>query len=103
MKRILFLILNLFLVNLFQAQTFYNEWINYSQSYYKIPIAKEGVYKIDSLKLAKAGIPIGTIDPNNIQLFHKGQELYIHITGATDGVFNSNDYILFYADKNTCK
>jgi hypothetical protein len=83
------------------AQTYYNEWINYSQTYYKVPIFKDGVYKIDSLKLARAGVPIGTINPQNLQLFHKGQELYVHIAGESDGVFNGNDYILFYAEKNT--
>ncbi|MCD6065362.1 MAG: hypothetical protein K0S33_188 [Bacteroidetes bacterium] len=85
------------------AQNYYNEWINYGQSYYKVPIFKDGVYKIDSLKLAQAGIPVGTINPQNIQLFHKGQELYIHIEGENDGVFNGSDYILFYAEKNTAK
>jgi hypothetical protein len=85
------------------AQTYYNEWINYGQTYYKIPIFKDGVYKIDSLKLARAGIPVGTINPQNLQLFHKGQELYIHIAGESDGVFNGSDHILFYAEKNTLR
>src|ERR1044072_7029853 len=85
------------------AQTYYNEWINHSQLYYKLPIFKDGVYKIDSLKLAQAGIPVGSINPQNLQLFHKGQELYIHIAGESDGVFNGSDYILFYAEKNTQK
>src|SRR3989344_4961815 len=103
MKKNILLLFILFCSFLGYSQTYFNEWINYSQAYYKIPVFKEGLYKIDSLKLAKAGIPIGTINPNNIQLFHKGQELYIHISGDTDGVFNGTDYILFYAEKNTCK
>jgi hypothetical protein len=100
-KKYVFASLLFFLFGASFAQTYYNEWINYGQTYYKIPIFRDGVYKIDSLKLAKAGVPVGSINPQNLQLFHKGQELYIHIAGESDGVFNGNDYILFYAEKNT--
>jgi hypothetical protein len=85
------------------AQTYGNEWIAYSQSYYKIKIAKEGLYILDSATLAASGVPVATLDPRNIQLFHKGQEIRAYIPGETDGVLNKSDYILFYADKNTGK
>ncbi|HEY0030671.1 MAG TPA: C25 family cysteine peptidase [Bacteroidia bacterium] len=85
-----------------KSQTYGNEWINYSQNYYKIKIAKNGVYRIDSLTMASAGIPVGPggIDPNNFQLFNKGAQQKIYIEGESDGVFNSSDFIEFYAEKN---
>ncbi len=85
------------------AQFFNNEWINFSQSYYKIKIPRNGLYKIDSTSLAQSGVPLNSINPRNIQLFQKGKELYIHIQGEADNQFNKNDYILFYAEKNSCK
>src|SRR2546430_5314111 len=83
------------------AQVYNNEWINYNQKYYKLKIAKDGLYQLDSASLANSGIPVSSIDPRNIQLFHKGKEIYPYIFGESDGVLNTNDYILFYAEKNS--
>lgn len=88
-----------FTVNL-SAQNYGNEWINYSQKHYKISIPKTGLYKIDYNTLINAGIPLGSINPKNFQLFCKGQEQYINIYGETDNVFDPTDYIEFYAKKN---
>jgi len=85
------------------SQPFNNEWISYSQIYFKIKIAKDGLYKIDSTTLANAGLPLSSINPKNFQLFHKGKEIYPYIFGENDGALNTNDYILFYAEKNTAK
>lgn len=82
------------------AQTYGNEWIIYSQKYYKIKIAKEGIYRLDSITLASAGIPVNGIDAHNFQIFNKGKEQAIYIEGENDGVLNANDFIEFYATKN---
>ncbi len=80
-----------------------NSWINYSQKYYKIKVAKDGIYRVDSTTLAKAGIPLSSVDPRNFQLFFHGQEQYIYVRGQSDGVFNGSkgDYIEFYGQHNT--
>ncbi|RME16480.1 MAG: hypothetical protein D6799_04905 [Bacteroidetes bacterium] len=80
------------------AQNYGNEWIVYSQNYWKFPIYKQGLYRIDSTTLANAGFPLQNIDARNIQIFLYGEEQYIYIKGEQDGVLNSNDYIEFYAD-----
>jgi hypothetical protein len=82
------------------SQTYGNEWINYTQKYYKIKITKEGMYRLDSLTLFAAGIPVSTIDARNFQIFNKGKEQPVYIEGENDGVLNSNDFIEFYATKN---
>lgn len=86
-------------VNLF-AQPYNNGWINYSQQYYKFKIAENGLYRIDSLTLVNAGVPLNSIDPRNIQLFARGQEIPLFINGENDGVLNTSDYLEFYAQKN---
>lgn len=81
-----------------------NEWIDYSQKYYEIPIVETGVYRIDSTTLAavlaQTGDDLSAIDPRNLQLIGRDQELYIHVEGESDGVFNASDFLLFYAKKN---
>lgn len=85
------------------AQNYGNEWINFSQNYYKIKIAQEGVYRISQSALTSAGIPIAGLDPRNIHLYKNGEEQYIYIKGESDGTFDLNDYIDFYGQKNDGK
>lgn len=81
------------------AQTYGNEWINYSQKYYKIKVANDGIYRIDSITLAKAGISVATINPQHFQVFYRGQEQYIYIQ-ESGGKFTRNGYIEFYGQHN---
>jgi len=77
-----------------------NEWINYSQQYYKITIYEEGIYRINYNTLADAGVPLGTFDPRNFQVFVKGEEQPIYVKNENTGVFEPGDYIEFYAKGN---
>ncbi|MBS1646578.1 MAG: hypothetical protein JST67_04495 [Bacteroidetes bacterium] len=81
-----------------QTSNYNNTWINYNLKYYKVKIANDGIYKLDSNALAKAGIPL--LNPMYIRMFQKGKELYPYIQGEADGVLNTNDFVLFYATKN---
>lgn len=80
----------------------------------KFAVQTNGVYKITFDGLRKSGLdPVG-IDPRKIRLFgnvggmlpqanSEGRpndltELAIFVQGESDGVFNSHDYILFYAE-----
>lgn len=101
-KKAILLLFFLFL-NYFQniAQPFGNEWINYSQNYYKFPVLSTGIHKISYTALQNAGIPITTINPKNIpELFGRGKEIPLYIEGEADGVFNPSDFIEFFAEKN---
>ncbi len=95
----LFLICMAFNTNSF-AQFLGNEWINYSQQYYKFPVTRTAIYHIDSTVLATAGIPLSSFDARNIQLFFRGTEIPIHIEGETDGVINATDFIEFFGEAN---
>ncbi|OYT10983.1 MAG: hypothetical protein B6I18_06265, partial [Bacteroidetes bacterium 4572_112] len=78
-----------------------NNWINYSQKYYKFPISADGVYRITYSDLVGAGINLSLINsPKNYQIFGRGQEVAIYVHNENTGVFSSSDYIEFYAQKN---
>lgn len=82
------------------AQKFGNEWINFQQAYYRIPIVKPGFYRISFDDLTQWGISDKGFQPQNLQIFYKGKEQYIYIEGENDGVFGADDFIEFYAEGN---
>ncbi len=102
MKRYLLLFLLIFIVTSQSNAQFGNEWIDYTltHQYIKFPIVKDGVYKFDSTTLANIGFPLNSINPNQFQLFARGTEVPMYITGNGDGILNANDRIEFYATKN---
>jgi len=83
----------------------FGDWI-------KIPVINQGVYKIDYKYLDDAGLDMTSLNPKNIKIYGNGggmlpqpnsedrpQDLIensILVTGQDDGIFNDNDYILFY-------
>jgi hypothetical protein len=83
-----------------------------TDTWYKISVASNGIFKMDYNFLKSIGINPDQIDPRKIKLFGGSvgmlpqlnstariadlQELAIFIAGETDGKFNSEDYVLFY-------
>ena len=81
-------------------------------TWYKIPVNQDGIYKIDKNYLNNLGINTNSINPKNIRIYGNGggmlpeannqfryddlQENAIHVFGESDGVFNDNDYVIFY-------
>ena len=80
--------------------------------WYKIGLTKNGIYKLDKTFLTTLGIDVATIDPRNLKIYGNGgklmseknssfhfddlQENAITVVGESDGIFNANDYVLFY-------
>ena len=75
-----------------------NEWINYSQQYFKIPVAETGFYQITQAELASAGI--SGIDPQSLKLYHRGKEQAIYLEGEEDNTLDNGDYLVFYGQQN---
>lgn len=100
MMKFLLVISFVFLALFTKAQLYGNEWINYSQQYYYFKVSQTGIHRLDYNTLVNAGIPLATINPKNIQIFGKEKEQYIRIEGEQDNVFDTGDYIEFYAEKN---
>src|ERR1700722_7529245 len=84
------------------AQPYGNEWINYSLKYYKIKVANDGIYRIDSLALAKSGINVAANNSNYYKIFYKGQEQYIYVNAQSSSYFSEvkGNYIEFYGQHN---
>lgn len=73
---------------------------------------EEGIYRITRPMLASFGIDANTVDPRTIKIYNNGGKILpeninqprpqdlvenaIIVFGEEDGVFNENDYILFY-------
>ena len=82
-------------------------------TWYKMSISSTGMYKLTYSDLSSMGVDVANINPKNIRLFHNGggvlpkinkdyypddlYEIPVYVSGEEDGVFNQNDYILFYA------
>ncbi len=97
---------------IFNVRNIYDShWAN--GSWYRFNIDKTGVYKLTKSFLKDLGIDVTTLDPRQIRIFGNGgkvmpllnsvpypediTELAIEVVGEQDGVFNDDDYILFYA------
>ncbi len=66
---------------------------------YKIPITETGLYQLTYGQLQAAGLPVATLDPQELQMFHNGVEIAIRVIGESDGNFHpTDDYVLFYGE-----
>lgn len=71
-------------------------WYNPNKNYYKIYLAKEGVYRLTYNFLSLAGVPMQNLYLSKIQIFNNGIEipLYIHDTN-NNNLFDNDDYCEF--------
>lgn len=96
-----FLLLLLFFSSLLaQSQTYNNEWINYSQTYYKFKVGATALYRISQPTLA--GLGIGATPAERFQLWRNGKQVPLYTTVQT-GTLGSADYIEFWGEMNDGK
>jgi hypothetical protein len=85
-----------------------------SGDWYRFYIEKSGVYKITKDFLQQLGINLNGVDPRKIKIYGNGGKMLplannnptpidltenaIQIQGESDGVFNNEDFILFYGE-----
>ncbi len=94
-------VLPLFVLGSLQVFAQYpNDWINFGQIYYRIPVAKDGIYRLTYNDLQSAGLPVSSIDPRFIQIYHRGIEQAITVQGQADAQLNTGDYIEFLGQRN---
>jgi len=90
----------LFIASFSALGQYSNSWIIAGQSYYRIPIANKGVYRLTYADLQNAGVPVNSVDPRQIQIYHRGVEQAIRVEGQDDAMFNTSDYIEFFGNSN---
>lgn len=82
-------------------------------TWYKIAVDKTGVFKMDASFLNSIGVDTAVLNPKNIKVYGNGGAMLpellsqprkedlienaIYVAGENDGVFNDDDYVLFYA------
>ncbi len=82
------------------AQSFNNEWIDYSKTYYKFKIGASGLYRINQPVLAGSGL--GSVPAEQFQLWRNGQQIPLY-TSVQTGTMSGSDYIEFWGDMNDSK
>lgn len=95
-RNVIFLFILIGFTQLAKAQLHGNEWVKYDQEYYKIKVLEKGLYEVGYGELLSAGVPVDAVNPEKIQLWHRGKELAFELIGEEDGVFDSGDFIRFY-------
>lgn len=104
--------------NIYKDHSIVNSKLN-TGDWYKIEIKdngdglSEGIYRITKSFLEGAGINVSGVDPRTVKLYGNGgellpetlyrprpfdlEEIAVYFEGESDGQFNDNDFILFYA------
>ena len=100
-----------------QAQTNTYESVLSRNTWHRLAVTREGVYKLDYDVLQAIGIDMTTLNPLQIRLFGNPagplpemngmtrpndlKEMAIFVTGDEDGAFDKNDLVLFYGQEPT--
>ncbi|WP_406684856.1 type IX secretion system sortase PorU [Seonamhaeicola sp. MEBiC1930] len=98
--------------NTFNSKVISNSALS-SGEWYKFYVDTTGVFKLSKSFLQRLGVNVNSVDPRNIRLFGNGGSMIpfensepypfdvtenaIKFVGEEDGIFNDEDYILFYA------
>ncbi len=85
-----------------------------SGDWYRFYVEKSGVYRISKSFLQSLGMKLGSVNPQNIKIYGNGGRMLplsnavdypidltenaVYVKGGEDGSFDSDDYILFYAE-----
>ncbi|WP_207532160.1 C25 family cysteine peptidase [Desertivirga arenae] len=99
----LLLLFLLFSLKLIAQQPYGNEWIKKNQSYLKIRVSENGIYKLTYSQLQTANFLGTNPDPRNFKIFFQGKEIPLIVSGQSDGSFDNGDYILFFGKRNDGK
>ncbi len=90
-----------------------NSVLSSGGSWYKLGVVEDGIYKLDYQSLLSYGVINGDVNSDAVNIFGNGTGILdevngnyraddlllnkIHVEDGADGIFNSGDYILFYA------
>jgi len=100
MKKIILSIFAFFFITTIVFSQLNNSWIDYSKTYYKFPLAKDTLCRINQPVLVAAGL--GAVPAENFQLWRNGKQVRIYTSLAT-GVLGASDYIEFWGEMNDGK
>ncbi len=73
----------------------YHAWSPPDPSW-RIKVREDAFYKLTYMELLTAGLPVDDLDPRTFQMYNSGSEIAIDVFGEADGIFNNDDYLIFY-------
>jgi len=73
-----------------------NDWYDANNSYIKLKVWEEGIYRVSASDLAANGFSLSGVAAQNLHLIYRGEEQYIHVAETAGSV----DYIEFYGERN---
>ncbi len=82
------------------AQTYNNEWIDYSKTYYKFKVGATGLYRISQTSLST--INLGNTPAEQFQLWRNGQQIAL-FTSVNSGPLGTGGFIEFWGERNDGK
>ncbi len=82
------------------AQPYSNSWIDYSKTYFKFNIGKNGLFRIQQSALNSIGL--GNTPAEQFQLWRNGEEVRLYTSSST-GPLTSSGYIEFWGLMNDGK
>ncbi|MCU0342363.1 MAG: C25 family cysteine peptidase [Ignavibacterium sp.] len=100
------LIVNSNIAEQFRSTSYYllpdttGNWIDYNSTFLKLGVGKDGIYRITKSDLDFWGVPTSIIDPRTFKLYESGREIDILVRGQQDGIFNDNDFIELWGQRN---
>ncbi len=77
-----------------------NEWIDYSKTYYKFSVGKDGLVRIPDAVLQSVGLQ--NIPAEHFQLWRNGVQIPIY-TSVSTGILGESGYIEFWGEMNDGK
>jgi hypothetical protein len=80
-----------------------NDWVVHGQQYVKISVAENAIYQVTHSDLVELGLPLSSIDPRMLRLYHRGQEqaiLFHHLQVPANAEFDDGEYFEFYGSRN---
>jgi hypothetical protein len=75
-----------------------NEWLDVNKTYYKLNVAKDGIYRVKFEQLAQAGFP-QNVRSADLRLVNIGVEEPIFVSSTN--TFGPGDFIEFYGEAHT--
>lgn len=82
-----------------QAYNYDPSWYDANATHVKISVEEDGVFRFTGNDLASAGVPLGSIEPNTLQLLENGIEIPIWFSGDT-ATMDASDAITFVGKRN---
>lgn len=73
-----------------------NDWYNPTNSYIKLKVWEDGIYRVTASDLTANGFSLNGVDPENLHLLFRGEEQYIYVEETGGNV----DFIEFYGKRN---